>query len=79
MGTLEHWITLCASAREFVDNYNRLRGTSIAFEPTPRTPIEAAIDMACGHVPTITNDPGELAGFIEFCADMLQRIPAPAL
>ena len=70
------WFTLCASTDEFVSNFNRLRGTHISFTVPLRTPFEALIDSATGHVPMPRNDPRELAAFMAFCLDLFQRIPA---
>lgn len=76
-GTLfVEWFKLCASTPEFIANYNRLRGSRISFTPPARTPFEALIDSATGHVPMPRNDPRELAAFMAFCLDLFQRIPA---
>ena len=76
MATFSDWLAMCAGNDEFVENYNRLRGTHISFKPPRRSPIELAIDCATGHVPLPENDPDELRQFLGFCMACLARVPA---
>jgi hypothetical protein len=72
---LETWLRMCCETPEFVAQYNRLRGTSLRFELPQRSPIEAMVDQACGNVPSLTNDEGELQEFFRECRDLLLRWP----
>lgn len=48
----------CASNRELISNYDRLRGTNLSLKGTP---IELSIDMASGRIEK------EMHDFIDFC------------
>jgi hypothetical protein len=64
--TLIRWIHLCGGHPEFVANYDRLRGTNLSRKGSA---FDMAIDDATGRMES------EVAGFVEFCIDLFQRIP----
>lgn len=78
MATLIDWLTMCAETDEFVENFNRLYGTRLSFKPVARSPIEAMVDRACGHVPVAANTEADMDAFFSHCADLWLRIPVPA-
>ena len=72
---LEAWLRMCAETPEFVNNYNRLRGTALTFTFPPRSPIAQMIDRACDAPPSFGNDPEAEHKFFDFCKDTLLRLP----
>lgn len=72
---LEAWLHMCTDTPEFVDNYNRLRGTKLRFTLPQRSNIEQAVDRACGVEPGFGNDEAEQQQFFEHCRDLLLRLP----
>jgi hypothetical protein len=72
---LEAWLHMCTDTPEFVDNYNRLRGTKLRFTLPPRSGIEQAVDRACGMEPSFGNDEAEQQRFFEDCKEILLHLP----
>lgn len=72
---LEAWLRMCIETSEFVENYNRLRGTSLRFTLPVRSPIEQMVDRSCGHTPTLNLDETELQQFFEHCRELLLHWP----
>lgn len=72
---LEAWLRMCTDTPEFVENYNRLRGTKLRFTLLPRSNIEQIVDRACGVEPSFGNDEAEQQQFFDHCRELLQHWP----
>ena len=70
MSTALDWVLMCAETSEFVTQYNRLNGTAINFSAPARTPIQAMVDRACGHVPAPSNDEADMQAFVGHCVEL---------
>lgn len=64
------WVTLCASNRELLAQYDRLRGTNLS---RCGSPMDLLIDQATGRLEA------DALGFFEFCQDMFLRIDPESL
>ena len=62
---VSEWVKTCASSREFLAEYDRLRGTNLSMRGIP---IDVLIDVKTRLIET------EVEGFVEFCIDMLSRV-----
>ncbi len=64
------WVKLCASNRELLAQYDRLRGTNLSLHGAP---MDLLIDQATGRLEA------DALGFFEFCQDLFLRIDPESL
>jgi hypothetical protein len=67
---LNQWVEMCATTPEFVAQYNRLNKSAACFDTKARTPIEAMVDKACGHIFTPDFDTEDNSQFVKHCVDL---------
>lgn len=54
--TFSECVVHCFEEKEFVSNWERLYGLKISDWRPPRNGIEAMVDKASGHVPTVNEE-----------------------
>ena len=68
------FLMMCAGESEFIDQYNRLLGTTIGVDT--RSPLDRMIDEATGYGQSFADEmEKQLPGFVSFCYDIYQRAP----